>query len=228
MSKLQQLRQFCEANVRFYILSNPSVIDSAIFDGKAVGVISPCMVDDLIKVIHATSDNFPKGDGYPERQHCNVWETKTCDFLTSYWGMFYIQDVPGVCYNIGGVSVIWPDMVKHLMEEGIVPFHTGVYKAVSEKPDSWVIDQLNEFDLRKKKQQQKEKELRRFEQEMYTLLGEELAGRVLGMDLFYDYSDDIRVYKSGVAAEQELCQDLKQRGHDPKELLDKMRRLHTA
>lgn len=230
----QVFKDFAAKNISYIYTDNPVL---PVINIMAVGIIKSAVVNDFMKVIHEVTKQYmlnnPQNAEYYRNRLGNVevWTSATgSKFITSYWGLYFIldKDLELPTYNVGGLEVVWPDSVVKAMEENQLPYHFTVVKAVKKKPDDWLKAKFEEKRIKEEIEARSQEVYKRAIQEIHNLLDIDLAKQVLSFDIFYDYSDDINVYRRGVKEENRLIALLDSRGHNGLEVLRKVRKARSA
>ena len=230
MTKEQPIIDFLKKNVQFINIGNPL---SPYVDRVAVGVIFEGDVEGFKSAVFETKKRFiganPDYADYYRENMGIIHEIKLANgnrFMTSRWGLYYVLSSDNVFNHFieSGYKIVWPDIVKLCMERGVIPFNATVLKSIEAKDDAWIRNKMAAREERKAHEAAKAEEFKRVKQELIQTLGEGLANRILGFDIFYYYSDDRVVYKSGLAREEELSEEIRKLGHDPKTILGKVRK----
>ena len=229
----QPIIDFLKKNVQFINIGNPL---SPYVDKITVGVIFEGDVEGFKSAVFETVkryiDDNPDHAAYYRENMGSIHEMKSVNgnrFMTSFWGLYYVlsRDIVFNHFIENEYKIVWPDTVKLCMERGAIPFNATVLKSIKAKDDAWVKNKMAAREERKAHEAAKAEEFKRVKQELIQTLGEGLANRILGFDIFYDYSDDRVVYNSGLAQEEELSEEIRKLGHDPKTILGKVRKAKT-
>lgn len=229
-TKEQPINEFLKKNVQFISIVNPL---SPYADKMAVGLIHEGDIDGFKSAVLETVKRYtvdnPNYATYYRENMGGVHEIKLANgdrFITSHWGMYYILSRVIVFNHFieNDYKIVWPGTVKLCMERGAIPFNVTVLKNIKVKDDAWIKNKMLARGERLAHEAAKAEEFNRLKQELIQTLGEGLANRVLSFDIFYEYSDDRVVYKSGLAREMELSKEIKSLGYDPNIILNKVRK----
>lgn len=144
-------------------------------------------------------------------------------FYTTPYGLVLLIDIEvkaDMVYNIGDIWTVYPRETLYLIEKNVLPLIGRIYSDNART--------ISQNDLEKTAQKYKEnREKEEAEKQKFLSLKEKffsfivdnqgpelLAERLWNFDIFYGYSDDINVYRAGLAKEKALVDELTSRGFD--------------
>ncbi len=171
-----------------------------------------------------------------EKIHCNFGTTsRGQNFCTSEFGLIIFTDIEikdrETFYELNGFHILYPFETLKIVQENKLLAISGYIKGLKDAGD--VKDQMRINAEKKEKEkymrEQYQKDGLAFIQSMVSVnpASKSLAERLWSFDIWYGYSDDPRVYRSGEEKENALRAELTALGFDAAKVYGEMYRLRT-